>query len=109
VVDGFTALSRSGLAAFGVVAGRFWRFGMAASDAAVSDTAQWSTSQGVLCEVKSAYDEVSKRPLTTAFRFGECLLWVNFGLSRPTAATSAVGGKADALTHPSEGLGIART
>ena len=31
----------------------------------------------------------------------QCRLWVIFGLSRPTAATSAYGRKADALVHPS--------
>jgi hypothetical protein len=35
----------------------------------------------------------------------ECPLWVNFGLSRPTAATSAFGGKADEIgTKADEGL-----
>ncbi len=33
--------------------------------------------------------------ILVSVRHHECPLWVNFGLSRPTSATSGVGGKAD--------------
>ena len=52
---------------------------------------------------------VSGRKLPLVLDPLECPLWVNFGLSRPTAATSAFGGKADVRGLGAQCLLIAKS
>ncbi len=45
---------------------------------------------------KNAFSAAKSAANVYAIRHRQCPSWVNFGLSRPTAATSAFRGKADA-------------